>query len=204
MFTERQTEIINTSIDIIAEQGIQKLTIKNIAKAIGISEPAIYRHFENKLSILSAILDNFMQKSSAIIFKLIQSNEGSIAKLKQIFVGQLQMFIDKPALVSVIFAEEIFKSEKVLSDKIFEILNGRETIILTLIEGGQMNKQIRTDIDKKHLSSILLGSLRLLVKRWEFQHYKFNLIEEGNELFKSIELLLTKPDLSGKTLPTAD
>ncbi|MCK5088225.1 MAG: helix-turn-helix transcriptional regulator, partial [Melioribacteraceae bacterium] len=46
--TKRQAEIIDESIKLIADKGIQGLTIKNLSKAIGVSEPAIYRHFENK------------------------------------------------------------------------------------------------------------------------------------------------------------
>lgn len=47
-FTVRQKQIIQQSIQLIADKGIQGLTIKNISKSIGISEPAIYRHFDNK------------------------------------------------------------------------------------------------------------------------------------------------------------
>ena len=66
-FTKRQTEIINVSIDIIAERGIQNLTIKNISKSIGISEPAIYRHFDTKMDILLAILSYFKQTNSIVL-----------------------------------------------------------------------------------------------------------------------------------------
>ena len=52
MLTERQQEILDKSIEIISRKGIQGLTIKNLSKEIGISEPAIYRHFESKTDIL--------------------------------------------------------------------------------------------------------------------------------------------------------
>ena len=58
-FTNRQREIIVTSIDLIAENGIQGLTIKNIARKVGVSEPAIYRHFDSKINILLGILSYF-------------------------------------------------------------------------------------------------------------------------------------------------
>ncbi|MBL6964026.1 MAG: helix-turn-helix transcriptional regulator, partial [Candidatus Marinimicrobia bacterium] len=51
-YTERQDQIIQESIQLIAEKGIQGLTIKNISKAIGITEPAIYRHFDSKNDII--------------------------------------------------------------------------------------------------------------------------------------------------------
>jgi AcrR family transcriptional regulator len=44
--SDRQKEIIEVSLALIAENGIQGLTIKNLAKRIGFSESAIYRHYE--------------------------------------------------------------------------------------------------------------------------------------------------------------
>ncbi|MCK5675079.1 MAG: helix-turn-helix transcriptional regulator, partial [Spirochaetales bacterium] len=46
--TKRQRQIIDISINIISERGIQDLTMKNLSSQLGISEPAIYRHFESK------------------------------------------------------------------------------------------------------------------------------------------------------------
>ncbi len=61
-FTERQQQIVETAIKLIADKGIQNLTTKNLAEEIGISEPAIYRHFSNKLEILKAVITNFQIK----------------------------------------------------------------------------------------------------------------------------------------------
>ena len=48
MKTERQQQIIEESINVIHSEGIQGFTIKNLSKAIGLSEAAIYRHFKSK------------------------------------------------------------------------------------------------------------------------------------------------------------
>ncbi|MGD9706046.1 MAG: TetR family transcriptional regulator, partial [Candidatus Delongbacteria bacterium] len=39
--TERQKEILEKAIKIIAEEGIQNLTIKNLSKAVGVTEAAL-------------------------------------------------------------------------------------------------------------------------------------------------------------------
>ncbi|MBT4968054.1 MAG: TetR/AcrR family transcriptional regulator [Bacteroidetes bacterium] len=57
MQTDRQKEIVEVALELITEKGIQGLTIKNLSKKIGISEPAIYRHFDNKIQILISILE---------------------------------------------------------------------------------------------------------------------------------------------------
>ena len=192
MFTKRQTQIIEASINIIAELGIQGLTIKNLSKAIGISEPGIYRHFDSKTDILIAILDNFKNNSTEFIKKLKNSKENSITKINNIFINHFNLFSNNPAFVSVIFAEEIFKNEKILTKKIIGILQANENLISSIIETGQKNNEIRTDIDVKYLTVIIMGSLRLIVKKWELSNYSFNLKKEGTKVFESINKLIIK------------
>ncbi len=72
-FTERQQQIVEIAIKLIADKGIQNLTTKNLAKEIGISEPAIYRHFSNKLEILKAVITNFQIKMKPALEKLKKS-----------------------------------------------------------------------------------------------------------------------------------
>ena len=79
--TERQQEIINVSLELIAESGIQSLTIKNLAKKIGFAESAIYRHYENKIQILLAILDFFKQSTEHYFTNQLETNENAIIKI---------------------------------------------------------------------------------------------------------------------------
>ena len=44
-FSDRQIEIMEAATARIDTYGIQNLTIKNLAADIGLSEPALYRHF---------------------------------------------------------------------------------------------------------------------------------------------------------------
>ena len=46
--TVRQKDILKAAIAIIANQGYEKLTIKNLATKIGVTEAALYRHFKIK------------------------------------------------------------------------------------------------------------------------------------------------------------
>ena len=86
MSSERQKEIMAASLEIISAEGIQNLTIKNISGRIGISEPAIYRHYENKISILIAILDEFRTMSSKLFSEHSSGDITPVEKLKNIWV----------------------------------------------------------------------------------------------------------------------
>ena len=192
MFTKRQSEIIEKSIKLIAEKGIQGFTIRNLASVVGVTESAIYRHFKSKVNILCAILQNFEYELEKIIHELSQSDKKSLEKIDFTYKSHINRFTNNPALVSVLFAEEIFKSEAELAKKTIKILNLNQENFENIIEQGQQKNEIRTDISNDQLALIVLATLRLTVKKWELSKYSFNLELEGSEISKTIKTLLVK------------
>ena len=178
-------------MELIANKGIQGFTIKNLSKAIGISEPAIYRHFDSKTDILIAILDNFREMTQMMTL-ISASNTTAIENIEFLFSKVLEIFTEQPSIISVIFSEEIFKNETVLKNKILEIQNQQQINIETIMKKGQMMGDIRDDIDIGSLALISMGSLRLLVKRWDLNSQNFSLQIDGNKLINSFKLLIVK------------
>ncbi len=196
MLSERQQQIIEESIKIIDKKGIQGLTIKNLSKAIGISEPGIYRHFESKTAIVLSILNNFKEMAE-MLSGLMETFEGTaIEKIRFMFSKMLSLFSENPSMVSVIFSEEIFKNEELLKLKITEVLNLHASTIEQIIAKGQEEGNVRKDIEVKTLALIIMGSLRLLVKRWDLNNHNFNLNKEGGKLIKGLEKILACPDIN--------
>jgi AcrR family transcriptional regulator len=192
MQTERQKEIVEAALELITKKGIQGLTIKNLAKKIGITEPAIYRHYDNKIHILIAVLDLFKSNTEKIFEKELNNDNKAIDKIEHLFTKHFNSFAATPSLVSVIFSEEIFRNEPMLIEKISEVIDKNDKILTSIIIDGQKNGEIRSDIEAKHLSIIIIGTLRLFVKKWQFSAYSYNLPREGKKLVDSIKLLIIK------------
>ena len=192
MQTERQKEIVEAALELITIKGIQGLTIKNLAKKIGISEPAIYRHYDNKIHILIAILEFFKSNTEQIFKKELNNDNKAIDKIEHLFTKHFNSFSATPSLVSVIFSEEIFRNEPILIEKISEVIDKNDKILTSIIISGQKSGEIRNDIEAKHLSTIIMGTLRLFVNKWQFSAYSYNLPKEGKKLVDSIKLLIIK------------
>lgn len=190
MLSDRQKEIIETSIGLIDEKGIQGFTIKNLAKEIGISEPAIYRHFDSKMAIMSTILDSFKYKMNSYHQQKDYSSSISGAhQLKEFFGMIFSVFTENPSLVSVIFAEEIFQNEPLLTSKILEIQTTNEIIIKGILSKLKLDSKL-ANVEPEMFAIILFGSVRLLVRKWKMSGYQFNLTEKGTKLIDTILIAL--------------
>lgn len=190
--TKRQEEIIDISIGIIAEQGIQGLTIKNLSKKIGISEPAIYRHFDSKTEILLAILNNFSEMAFFLNDVMDSNTDTAANKIEFMFSRIIDIFKETPSYISVIFSEEVFKNEEVLKNKIVAILTKNENTVEKILKKGQENDEVRTDINYKNLALIVMGTLRFKIKQWDLNDYHGDIIKDGNSILNSIKLVIAK------------
>ncbi len=190
--SERQKEIIKVSLELIAEHGIQGLTIKNISKKIGVVESAIYRHYENKTQILIALIDSissFMPSSTSM------ENLSVVEIIEQKITNHFHAFTKFPALVSVVFSEEIFQNHKLLVDKTSEKIQNNIIDMSLLIRKGQNNGEIRKDVDPEHFAIMVIGTIRMLVKQWKMSNHSFDLIQKGHKLIKLLKLLLKSEEL---------
>jgi hypothetical protein len=88
------------------------------------------------------------------------------------------------------FSEEIFKNEESLKHNICDIQDLHHSNIEKILKAGQTNGNVRRDIDKRILTLMLMGSFRLLVKRWDSKEHNFDLKLEGEKLISSFKLII--------------
>lgn len=159
-------------------------TMKQVAVELGISEPAIYKHFPNKVAILSVLLDQFHEKIEDLAATHLSPNmNGDIVGF---FTHVIETLAEKPALSAVIFSEEIFRSEPELANKV--------KAIMSMVE-GHLVRYLKTQLHYlpnapvEHVSWMFLGSVRLLVTRWRLADFGFDLRRNAQELLKTISNL---------------
>lgn len=73
--TEKQEQIIETALTLFAKQGFASTSTNKIAKAAGVSEGLIFRHFNNKEGLLSAILELGRDRASTIFNTILAEQD---------------------------------------------------------------------------------------------------------------------------------
>ena len=187
--TARQGEIIAAALDIVSEHGLEALTMKNIAARVGFSDAAVYRHFQNKSCILSAMVDRFAFSSIRKLDRISASESSGLEKVQQFFLDRCRTFAADRALATIMFAEDLFKSEPALAAKIHGVMHDHRQLLLKSIRRGQHQGLLKS-LPAEHLFTIIMGSLRLLVLQWHVDHCGFELQQAGEKLWRTLETLI--------------
>ncbi|MCD6453740.1 MAG: TetR/AcrR family transcriptional regulator [Candidatus Aminicenantes bacterium] len=188
--SKRQKEIVEAALKLISEGGIQALTMKNLANVLGITEPALYRHFENKHDILLNVLLYFKEETESIFSDIMKSDLSPIEKIKQFFVKHFEKFTSNPAIAVILFSEGIFQLDERLLHNVKALMNFSAEKLTEMIREGQRTKTIREDIPAEELTLILMGTLRLQVLKWRLKFFSFDLNEEGKKIWNSLERII--------------
>ena len=193
--SKRQSEIIHAAIKLIGEGGIQALTIKNLSAEIGVVESALYRHFKSKTDVINALLDYLESIMVSHFGGVKEMNAGPLEKIENLIQGQLKLFADTPSYAIVILSDGLYKNNKVLYDKLFNIMKSSKSTFVGIIEEGQKAGVIRNDVASDHIAFIIMGSIRLNVNQWGLSGFSFDLQKRGKALCKSLKTMIQNPEI---------
>ncbi len=192
--TERQKDILKAAFALIAEQGIQELTIKNLAKAVGVSEPALYRHFDSKASILSAIVDEIISIRNEAWQHTLLDNKPAQECLYSFFLRQAQSFESLPSLVIILYPDMLFRQDLELLWRIRRMIKETGDGIKTMLDKGIAEGSFKKDLDTTAVSIMLIGGFRILVSEWQLNRdhiKKLSLVKNTQEYIHSVLRLIS-------------
>ena len=73
--SNNKEKIFDVSIDLFSEYGYDGVSIRQIAKEVGIKESSIYNHYKSKESIMDAILDYYIGRMMSNDIPVSQASE---------------------------------------------------------------------------------------------------------------------------------
>jgi len=191
--SQRGEQIVDVAIKLLSEGGISALTTKNIAEAVGISEPALYRHFRGKMDILVVILERLETNMSRLFKQSLNSEDSVLDQIQTVYKRVFRNFTAQPAMAAVVFSEEIFRHDPRLSERVNRIMNTVQENIMRLLRSKKGRMECRRDVPAKDLARVIMGSLRFIVTRWRLGGHSFDLEREGLALSQSLRLMISSP-----------
>ncbi|WP_103071538.1 TetR/AcrR family transcriptional regulator [Aquimarina sediminis] len=80
----RKQEIINAASILFKEKGYSAVTMRDLAKAMGIKAASLYNHIQSKQEILSTIIIELAEEFTTGMSKIIDSDNSALQKMENI------------------------------------------------------------------------------------------------------------------------
>jgi len=184
---DRKAEIVSTAIRVAADIGPGRVTTQHLADEVGVTQPAIFRHFATKSDIWLAVGDHIVEELNRV-----HADQGNIAPnnahdmLHRLISNHLGHITANPSIPAILFSHELQADNADLHEKFTTLLGQRREAIAALIRDAQASGQHRAELVAEDAAHLLIAAMEGLSMRWLLEDRGFDLAEEGGRVLGSL------------------
>ena len=180
---ERKSEIIVETLRLADKVGPDRLTTNMIAKAVGITQPGVFRHFPKKELLWEAVAVRLREDMERTWVEARVDATSSSDALHALTIAHLSLIEKKPALPAILFSRELHSENKRLRSAFFQTMNKFHQEIADTVRCGVSSGEFRSDLDPDDAAFLVIGLIQSLALRWSLSGRRFSLIETAERLF---------------------
>jgi len=188
----RKQQIFSAATRQFSRRGFHQTSIQDICDEAGLSAGAVYRYFKNKEDLISQIAVENRQRNLALVEEIdrAESAREKMRRLIETFFGML----DKdgcPVRMDIELWAEALRNPRIMRI-VRQSLNGHHSAFVRIVEQGQRDGEIRTDIKPEAMARMMISMFTGLllqkgllgeVETWDY----VNVINALNEaLFSAV------------------
>jgi len=186
----RQAQIKEAVLDIISTEGLAKLSTKNLAAKVGVSEGAIYRHFKSKKDILLSIVDDVYTNLVVNQKEIADSEMIPSIKLFTFFCKQVKYLIHNKGITILLFSEATHTNDSNLKEKLLQVLKAQKTLLKQIVAEGVSKRLWNKNINIDDFATIYMGIPVILNIEMVLNKETFNNEEFCKRMFSLLERIL--------------
>ena len=160
---ERREEIIRVTLELAAKQGADDVTTQDMARAMGVTQGAVFRHFPSKDAIWLAVMQWVRDRLMGVLGRAADQGRDPLDALQRMFFAQIDFIASHPAIPRVLMSEHLHGRSNALRQLVTEIMLGYETKIAGLLADAQAHGQARADLDVHAAATLYIGMIQGLV-----------------------------------------
>ena len=160
----RQASLIAAALALAAERSPAEVTTAQLAQAIGVSQGAVFRHFDSKEAIWLAVLD----ATSARLLASLQAAAARHANnpldaLQAVFEAHVAFAVAHPGMPRLMFQELQHPHESPLKARVGQLMFDYRQLLLGLLTQAKASGQLAEGTDLQAATVLLLGAVQGLV-----------------------------------------
>ena len=179
----RKQQIIDAARRLIIKKGSEHLTVRSIAKEVGLTEAAIYRHFKSKREILSFLMDHILSSMLKEIERSQDKDPVSLETLNVILKRHLSEIEQRRGMSFQVDRGNHQPGRQEAQQGSVRGPHDLHRPPQALFEEAVRAGAVREDVDLDSSAMLLFGMIQGLVNIWALGAYQFDLLDHYDRLW---------------------
>ena len=162
----RREQILQALAGMLESNPGQRITTAALAKEVGVSEAALYRHFPSKARMFEGLIDFIEETIFSRVKLIVQSDAGAARQVEQM-ITLLLAFVEKNPGMARILSGDALAGEtdrlRMQGNQLFERL---ETQIKQVLRESEMREGTRTEIPAGSAANLIIATAEGRIRQY--------------------------------------
>ena len=157
----RRREIAQAALTLLGEQGASSLTTANLARVVGVTSGALFRHFSTLDAVLEAAVELAIERVEGTF---PPADLGPLERLRTLAERRVALFGAEPGVAWLLFSDQ---AEQVVpaaaTARLRDLVQRSRAFLATAFAEGVESGEVRGDLEAGTLLPIFTGTVHSLV-----------------------------------------
>lgn len=175
---ERRAEIVAAALALAAEIGLNNTTADAIARRIGVTQPAIFRHFPRKEAMWQAVLE-WLEEQMGQVWRDALLHAPAERRVEAVVAAHLGFVARFPAMPLVLLSPELRRTCAAIDLGSGRLIGRFHATLAQAVADGQDAGRLDAGLAAADAAYMLLAVVQGTALRWAAGGHLFDLAEEG-------------------------
>lgn len=175
---ERRREIVAAVLRLSVEVGPDRLTTQAVAKAVGITQPAIFVHFPSRDALWLEVARCIAARMLGCWDAVSAPSEDPLDDVRRLAIAQMGVVADEPSILAIVFSHEL----RVANPELAAVFRGLMGDLVGRFRARFAALASRLAPAPDDAALLVLGLIQGLALRWSLAGRGFDLVAEGERL----------------------
>jgi TetR/AcrR family transcriptional regulator len=167
----RKQQILQALMEMLENPNI-RITTAALAKRVGVSEAALYRHFASKAQMYDALFE-FVEETIFSRAKMIQQQDiGALAQCQQILTLVLTFVERNAGLSRILTGEALVGENERLSGRVNQLFEKLETQLKQVLRNAELKEGLRTSDTPSNSANLLIALAEGRIRQYSRTNFR--------------------------------
>lgn len=162
----RRVEIVEAALELLGTTPLAELTTRQLARHLGISQPALFRHFRSREAILVSVVGYAHESLGAVVESVVAGESTAVDRLGALVRGLLTLVEAQPGLPRLLFSDAL-QADGAVTVAVSQLMSMQISLAAELVRQAQQEGAVARSEDAERYASLLVAMIQGLFLQWQ-------------------------------------
>ena len=183
----RRDQIAEATLALVAEHGLGRLNVAQVAHRVGIAPSALYRHYPSKEAVVDAVLDRIRERLHGIVATAADGPGDAVDALRRLLGLHLELIRHNQAFFAVMVNDAFHSGGSERKQLVYGVISGYLARVCAIVRRGQREGSIRKDVPARTVAALFFGVVQPTAMLWVLSGGASDLQRSGRDTWPLYE-----------------